>query len=493
MALEAGKAGSCDTTAWQCDTLCYTLCDTLSIVLALRVFLVLIACIDATAQGQPAASNGDESYKAYTEAPRLLLRPSRLRLLRRERERQSIRFQQFDSYIQNRAAMPEQAFALALAARVADETNGKRLCGDAYNWLAKPANGDLRQRALTLDWCSEFLSEAQNTALAKAIETKIPAPGTYFQLRDRAFAALALFDRNPTLSEKVLRETVQYWRTKYVPGLKAATPLASADIYPLFELMHALRDNLELDLRQDVGGTFFADLPLVQMLGYYPAAYPGPDSEFRVAFFEGDGDPDLKLATMMRAAEFAMVAYDNNAELSQSLQGWLLQDRYLLRDTLGIPYEYLWANPYQPGLTYHHLPNSLHDKRGGRLFLRSNWEEEARFICYYDRKIQLFEDGKRKLLRVSPDTPPIEMGDATVLVGAENLIKPIQFQLHGAPRESWYIIGLRPNTVYDVEVDDQELDEARTDSGGILSLDFTRTEANTAVRVNLAKWVPRSE
>ncbi|MFN8813459.1 MAG: hypothetical protein ACK5ZU_11610, partial [Acidobacteriota bacterium] len=220
--------------------------------------------------------------------------------------------------------------------------------------------------------------------------------------------------------------------------------------------------------------------------------YPGKENEFRVMFFEGDGEPDLGLATMMRAAELALVALDNNAELAQSLQGWLMQDRYLLRSGQGIAYELLWANPYQPGLTYHHLPNSYHDRRNGRLFIRDNWEEESRFLCYYDGKIQLFEDGKRKLLRVSPATPPVEMGGATILVGGQDLLKPVQFELAGADREAWYIVGLRANAVYDVEVDEQEIEEARTDAGGILSLEFVKP-AKAGVRVMLSAYAKGSE
>ena len=269
-------------------------------------------------------------------------------------------------------------------------------------------------------------------------------------------------------------------------------PVPGDQLYPMLELLHAVRDNLEIDLRQK-SAQYFLDLPLTQMLGYYPAPYPGPDNEFRVAFFTGDGEPDLKLATMMRAAELSLVSLDNNAELAQSLQGWLMQDRYLLRSALGIPYEFLWANAYQPGLTYHHLPNSFHDRRNGRLFIRNHWEEEAKFLVYYNGKIQMFEDGKRKELRVSPSTPSIEMGGATILVGGQDLLKPIQFELSGADREAWYIIGLKPNTLYDIEIDDQELDEERTDVGGILSLEFAKATAKTNVRIGVARFVKGSE
>jgi len=462
-----------DTEAVRCDTLRH-----------MRVMLAVLLSLPLMAQ-----TASEENYKAYTEAPRLLLRPSRLRLLTRERERQTIRFQQFDMYIQNRSAMPEAGFALALAGRVASSESH---CGTAHAWVMKAKEADLRQKAIVYDWCEPMLKEGQKSALVDAMRAGYPAIGNYATLRDRAFVALALADVDAALSEKVLREAVEHWRKVVAPGLRQAVAVAGEQLYPLLEFLHVVRDNLEIDLRQDAA-QYFLDLPLTQMLGYYPAPYPGQDNEFRVAFFSGDGEPDLKLATMLRAAELSLVALDNNAELAQSLQGWLLQDRYLLRSTLGIPYEFLWANPYQPGLTYHHLPNSYHDRRNGRLLIRSHWEEEAKFLCYYDGKIQLFEDGKRKELKVSPATPAVEMGGATILVGGKDLLKPIQFELEGSDREAWYIVGLRPDTIYDLEIDDQELDELKTDRGGILSLEFVKATAKTGVRISQARFLKGTE
>jgi len=69
-------------------------------------------------------------------------------------------------------------------------------------------------------------------------------------------------------------------------------------------------------------------------------------------------EPDLRRAALSRAAELSMVAYDSNAAGSQILQGWLMNDNFLLRGTFGAPYEFFWANPYQPGLSYYHAPCS---------------------------------------------------------------------------------------------------------------------------------------
>jgi len=49
--------------------------------------------------------SSDEDYKIYTDAPRLFLRPQRARLLKRERERESIRWRQFSLLMTGSAPM----------------------------------------------------------------------------------------------------------------------------------------------------------------------------------------------------------------------------------------------------------------------------------------------------------------------------------------------------------------------------------------------------
>jgi len=60
----------------------------------------------------PAGS--EEPVVVFTEHPRLFLRPARLRLIQRERERTSMRWQQFDAYVAGEAPLPEPGFAQAL-------------------------------------------------------------------------------------------------------------------------------------------------------------------------------------------------------------------------------------------------------------------------------------------------------------------------------------------------------------------------------------------
>src|ERR1035438_8575723 len=132
-------------------------------------------CICATL----AAQTPDDPVAVYTEHPRLFLRAQRLRLLKRERERASPRWQQLETLVVGGAPMPERGFAWALYSQVAGNAEFGR---KAIVWALTPA-ADLRQQALVFDWCQDLLSEPQRrdltARLAKGIvenaDTSIPA------------------------------------------------------------------------------------------------------------------------------------------------------------------------------------------------------------------------------------------------------------------------------------------------------------------------------
>ena len=416
------------------------------------------------------AQEAEEDFRAFTEAPRLFLRPQRLRLLKRERERESIRWVQFESLVRGKAPMAESGFAYALFGAVAGSAEHCRLA-------ERGVGRDLRQLALVYDWCgaAALMPALQAGADRLAGQTDLPS------LRSRALAALALAEAHPTWSETTMRDiVVRCWRGYWAPRIRAGAPVPRADTYALLELVHAVRDNLNIDLRDPVQG-FFRDLPVWHMLSYYPAAFSGPENEFRIPYYVEDGEPDLRLAALSRAAELAMVALENHSVESQALQSWLMQDRFLMRGVFGIPYEFLWANPYLPGITYHFLPNVFHDRRSGRLFLRSSWEEDATFFCYDRGRGQVFEAGKRADVNIAAQKGPVRIGTATILVGRS----PMEFEVgftasfqpepgEKRPEETWFLVSLTPGQTYVIEPDDEEMMEMTADAGGILSLQFPR-------------------
>src|SRR4051812_26923652 len=68
-----------------------------------------------------AAANRPDTFKIYTDGPRLLMRPQRLKLLRRERERRSLRWDQFEALWTGNAQFPELGWVEAMRFQLADD------------------------------------------------------------------------------------------------------------------------------------------------------------------------------------------------------------------------------------------------------------------------------------------------------------------------------------------------------------------------------------
>ena len=413
-----------------------------------------------------AAQTQEESFRVYADHPRLLLTTHRLQLLRKERDRRSMRWQQFELLMAGHAPMPEPGFAGALYYKV----SGNEAAGRAAVTWALGAATDLRQLSLVFDWCQDLLTPAQSRALAAKLARALEQPPrdrSVPAMRGRVLAAIALADHQQELSERELTRVVQgWWKGEIAPGLEAGRNVISHDdLYALYEMLHAIRDNLNIDLRE-YAVPYFKTLPLYDLVSYYPATYPAPENEYRIPCTKGAAEPDVNRAAMARAAELAMVPYDANAPETQLLQGWLMHDNYMLRSTLGAPYEFLWANPYHPGLAYYLAPLVFHDDLFGRLFVRSSWDDSAHWLGYFDGELQLFENGSVTVLNPALASEPMSLDTAVVYFG-KNAQK---FQTILNEDEEVFILGLKPKRTYQIEVDDEEMSEAKTDVGGILEL-----------------------
>lgn len=453
---------------------------------------VVLACVLG-----PSLAAQDEEFRVYTDHPRLILTAQRLRLLKRERERESPRWRQFDALVKGLASgppaatLPEPGFALALYYAVAgDNAAGKR----AVEWALGPAN-DLRQLALVYDWCQPLLTPQQSIALTAKIRQLMQKPaaeGLALQ-RDKILAWIAIADDAKHSEEAPLAELVrQWWRLEYAPALDGGrATLLLPDLYPLLETLHAVRDNLRIDLRGAAPG-YFAHLAKYLVMGNYPAPYRAPENEFRIPMYVGriessrldsnNAQPDLNRAALARAAGLSQVAYDNNSLENQFLQGWLIQDRFSLMTSFGAPYEFLWANPYQPGLSYFQLPLVFHDENSGALFVRSSWEEDADWFGLYDGEAELFHGGRATVVDRSTsgsDAPkPLQLGETSVIFGRA----PFRFSTEGG---MVLAIGLTPRHSYLVETDDEEMRETSTDRAGTLVLEYPASRT-AGVRIHEA-------
>jgi hypothetical protein len=421
---------------------------------------VLISLLFAGLLGAQGAA--DQDFHVYRDAPRLLLTQQRLRLLQRERERQSARWEQLDELMSGGARMPEPGFAWALYYQVTRQTSAAK---QAIDWaLAETTSdaSDLRQLALVFDWCGPALTPAQSDRLAAKIERLLNTPGKDVRGQSaRVFAAIALADRLPDQGNAVLSDIIQkWWPTQF--GRQPALPREQR--YYLYEMLHALRDNLRIDLRESAAG-YFKELPLAHLTGHYPAPFSGPDNEFLVPVYVHDGNPDPADAAMSRAAGLAMVAYDTNAFESQLLQGWLLRDRFMMRGSLGAVYEFLWANPYQPGLNYDQVPLVFHGSESGEVFARTNWDEDATWIGYFDGRLQLFQNGRLQTLRAGAAFNPVQVGTATITSAPARDAAKLRLE-----NETLFVLGLAPRSEYAVEIDDQQMELLSTDAGGTLQV-----------------------
>lgn len=422
----------------------------------------------------------DDEFRVYTEHPRLILTQQRLRLLKRERERDSARWRQFDLLVKGNVSLPEPGFAFALYYAVSgDAAIGKR----AVDWAIAPSNNDLRQLALVYDWCQPILTPQQSAVIVGKLrgghsEVRSSTP---VRASDLAFAVIATADDSSHREEETLRELIQHaWRGEFAKSLANGTEtLQLPDIYQILELMHAVRDNLKIDLRDDAP-EYFAHLPIQLVIANYPAPYRAPENEFRVPMYAGSGQPDLNRAALARAAGLAMVAFDNNNLENQYLQGWLIQDRFSMMTQFGAPYEFLWANPYQPGLSFYHLPLVFHDPASGTLFVRSSWDDDADWFGLYAGEAERFHDGHASVMNLgasgSTKPAPLQLGDSSVVFGRV----PFQFSMEGG---MVLAIGLKPGQKYLVETDDEEMREISTDRAGTFVLQYPAERA-AGIRVH---------
>jgi len=403
-----------------------------------------VLILASLAAGLAWSQTSDEEFRIYNEHPRLFLTNQRLRLLKRERERDSPRWQQFDAIVKGAATLPEPGFSAALYFAISgDSGQGKR----AVDWALGPG-ADLRQLALVYDWCQPILSAQQSQTLkAKivAMIAKIPDSEGLVPQRDRVLAVIATADENQHGEERSLRQVVeQWWRKGLALKLIEGNAMPLHESNALLETLHAIRDNLKIELEEDAQ-PYFRDLPKYQILGNYPAPLAGPENEYWIPVYKESGEPDLNRAALARAADLSLVAYDNN----------------------GAPYEFLWANPYQPGLAYTQLAPYFYSKNSGVLFARATWADDALWFGLYNGEAQLFQDGRITVLsndgRAASHAKPIHVGAVSVVQGAN----PVDFAFDA---NTTLVVGLKSLHKYTVEIDDQEMREMETDRAGTLEL-----------------------
>lgn len=234
-------------------------------------------------QSRDTSGNRPDTFRVYTESPRLLVRPQRLKLLRRERERRSLRWDQLETRWTANAAFPELPWVQALRFQIADDREaGTR----AVAWAVGPADvarlDDVRQMAIVADWCEPLIAGDDKRQLLTKLERAASDPrpvATLADARARVFAAVALAEDRPAVSQKALETFFDgFWNRDFIGALRNATAsVPNADAYAMLEVLHAVRDNLNFDLRETFPA-WFRQYPLLHLMAHYPAPWPGSEN-----------------------------------------------------------------------------------------------------------------------------------------------------------------------------------------------------------------------
>ena len=340
-----------------------------------------------------------------TGGAKLLLTPQRLRRLERDRDRQTVRWINFEKRIRTTADSTERGFELALYYAVThDEQSGR----EAIDW-ALNHSCETRQVALIFDWTKNLSSNQRLAPLLTAACDHAVSDSGMEAIRNEVFRRVVTGNTEDPVPMDRFNKALAQFRKDLAPRPES--------LYALCELIDAVRGAKHLDLREP-SAEYFAHLPTMFLLTMKPQQIDAPTWRARVA-----GQ--------------ILVAIDPNLQESQFLQGWAMEEGAMISQGEGVAYEYLWGNPYMPGVSYQNLDPWEYDEHEGRLFARSDWTSGSCWISVSPKDVQALqcpsawrtEAAKFGHLTLLPfigrciPVPPIAMnGDAAIVWG----LKPMQ-------------------------------------------------------------------
>ena len=425
----------------------------------------------------PSFGLAQPEYRVYEDHPRLFLEPDRLKRMRKDVERRSVRWEQLRRLVDRNVALPEEPLVRALQFQTAgNEPAGRQ----AAAWAVAKAEhskgferlADLRLGAVVFDWCYELFTEEERARVAgtlgKAAGTFAGASGVDpGEVRSAALAAVAVAGdwagSEPALADLLERR----WKTEILPALRRGRLADRAeDLLAVIEFCHAVRNNLQRELWQD-DINLFKSLPFALMLRYYPKPLQTETGVFRqpAMLTTVETDPEVE-ATVSRIAELSFVAYENSWEEYQFLQGWLRHDEYSLTNPLGAPYEFFWLNPYLPGLSYFSAPAVVHDEVRGRLFARAGWQEGDLWAGYFNSQLQIFADGQRFVVRREDEQAPLIFPEVVVVLARV----PMSVKVRAPEARVIYMVGLGEGKSYNFVINKRTFRTYEAGRGGIIVL-----------------------
>lgn len=276
------------------------------------------------------------------------LTPQRLRRLKRDRERQTPRWMNFEKRVTTVTDAPERGLELALYyAITGDETRGKQ----AVDWVrAHPGCDSLRQSLLIQSWVGKALSQSALSSTSSPLCLAPPRPpSSIIEWRDKTLSDIAAGRAPDPVGIDRVEKDLQ--RGSYLKG---------ADLYAAVEFLALVRGATRTDPRE-LAPRFFTALPTLLLLGLRPAQVEKPDWQTHLG-------------------ALALVSLDTNSKGAQFLQAWAIEDPQMIREGPGVLYELLWADPYLPGVGYQNLDPWIYSDDDGTLFARADWSPSACWI-----------------------------------------------------------------------------------------------------------------
>ncbi len=414
-------------------------------------------------------------YKVYTKHPRIWLEGRRLGRLQKDVERQSERWRNLQRLIKADVEFPEEPLLRALLFQAArDAESGKR----AVDWALAEAAGDafktpetLRVGALVFDWCYDLLDNDQKRTLAQALFSAAESlsQDNTVGLRDLRAAVLALVavgDHAENYAAALETLMKQHWEARLLLELRDGRLLTGGEeLVALGELSHVARHNFEIEIWQQASDVFRA-LPMRMMLGVAPQPVRTGEGIFRVPVNTAPENV-VRQGSMIRIAGMIFVAYENTMADYQFLQGWLRHDAVTLYTPMGAVYEFLWLNPYLPGLSYFSAPHVFHDEFEGRLYARAGWQDEDLWAAYIDGRLYIVSGGETHEIRIDDKQAPLIFPGAALVFGRA----PLDFQVKIPEGQAVYVVGLEEGRQHPVRVNRSRNAEQTVLKGGILVIE----------------------
>ncbi len=466
--------------------------DSMSALRAATVGCALL-CVGGAAFGQA-------EFRVYEDHPRLFLEPSRLQRLRKDVDRQSLRWQSLSNLIAAETAFDEQPLVDALRFQVEGaEAHGQT----AVAWSMRLAQdgirsaADLRQAALVYDWCYDLFDASDRDglrdALADAVSTLLPQASLGVGLIRAGILASIAAAGDWDGSEAALATLLgTHWKSEVQHKLRdGLIGDDGASLIAALETGLAVRHNLEIDPLQP-GIDSVRALVRCRPLSYFPVDIEADSGTLRWPSRYGADEQQARLqAPLYRIAEMLLVAYEANLPEFQFLQGWIRDESYLLASQLVAPYEFLWVNPYLPGLTSQSSPLLAHDQVRGRIFGRLDWDRPTTWLGYAEGRLELMADGELSATTSFGRLAPIYFPESVVVP----IAPPAKITLSWEPSREQapeyakiYLIGLAAGETYGLRLGGREARLVQAGAGGIIVLQ-SDPNANKRNRIDFRRRV----